>query len=93
MRQIASEYEYYENLLKAKSFSRDDLFKRDIIWSRSQGRVSGQLSKCLLQPLSSEEILKGAKAFEKDIEPGLDELGVQWYIQYWDVIGEELIKA
>ena len=69
------------------------MFKRDIIWSRIQHRVSVKLSECLLQPLSPQEILKAAKALAKDVCPGLDGLGVQWYIQYWDLIGEELTKA
>ena len=77
---------YYENLLKARPFSRDDLFKRDIIWSRIQHIVS-------VQPLSSQKTLKVAKALAKDVCPGLDGLGVQWYIQYWDLIGEGLTKA
>ena len=74
MRQIASNY--YENLLKARSFSRDDLFKRDIVWSRIQSRVSMQLSDCLLKPLSPQETLKVAKTLAKDVCPGLDGLGV-----------------
>ena len=65
----------------------------DIVWSTIQGRVSIQLSECLLKPLSPQETLKAAKALAKDVCPGLDGLGVQWYIQYWDLIGEELTKA
>ena len=91
MRQIASEY--YENLLKAQSFSTDDLDKRDIIWSRIQRRVSAQLYERLLLPLSTQEVFKAAKALAKDVCPGLDGLGVQWYLQYWDLIGEGLTKA
>ena len=91
MRQIASEY--YDNLLKAQSFFSDDLSKRDIIWSRIQHRVSVKLSKRLLQPLSPKEVVKVAKALAKDVCPRLDGLGVQWYIQYWDWIGDGLTKA
>ena len=91
MRQIASNY--YENLLKARPFSRDDLFKRDIVWSRIQSRVSIQLSECLLKPLSPQETLKAAKTLATDVCPGLDWLGVQWYIKHWDLIGEGLTKA
>ena len=80
MRQIASEY--YDNLLKAQSFSTDDLSKRDIIWSRIQHRVYVQLSECLLQPLSPQEVFKATKPLSKDVCPGLDGLGVQWYLQY-----------
>ena len=91
MRQIASDY--YETLLKARFFSGDDLLKRDIIWSGIHKRVSVQLAECLLQPLSSQEVSKALKALAKDVCPGLDGLGVQWYIQYWDLIGDGLTKA
>ena len=91
MRQIASDY--YETLFKATSFAGDDLVKRDTIWSRIRKRVSVQLSECLLQPLSSQEILKAVKTLAKDVCPGLDGMGVQWYIQYWDLIGGGLTKA
>ena len=91
MRQIASDY--YETLLKARSFSEDDLIKRDIIWSKIHNRVYLQLIDCLLQPLNSQELFKAAKALAKDVCPGLDGLGVQWYIQYWDLIGDGLTKA
>ena len=60
MREIASHY--YETLLKARSFSEDDLIKRDIIWSKIQNRVSRQLLDCLLQPLNSQEVFKDAEA-------------------------------
>ena len=46
-----------------------------------------------MQPLSPQEVFKAAKALAKDVCPGLDGLGVQWYIKYWDLIGEGLIKA
>ena len=46
MRQIASDY--YETLLKARSFSEDDLIKRDIIWSKIHKRVSIKLIDYLL---------------------------------------------
>ena len=72
---IASEY--YDNLLTAHSFSSDDWFKRDIIWSRIQHIVS-------VQPLSSQKTLKVAKALAKDVCPRLDGLVVQWYILYWE---------
>ena len=91
MRQIASDY--YETLLKARSFSEDDLIKRDIIWSKIHKRVSVKLIDYLLQPLTSQEVFKAAKALAKDVCPGLDGLGVQWYIQYWDLIGDGLTKA
>ena len=55
--------------------------------------MSVQLSECLLQPLSSQEILKAVKTLAKDVCPGLDGMGVQWYIQYWDLIGGGLTKA
>ena len=91
MRQIASNY--YETMLKARSFSKNDFFERDIIWSRIHYRVSIQLSGCLLQPLNSQEVLKAAKALVKDVCPCLDGLRVQWYIQYWDLMGDGLSKA
>ena len=91
MRQIASEY--YDNLLKAQSFSIGDLAKRDIIWSRIQHKVPVQLSERLLQPLSPQEVFKAAKSLAKDVCPGLDGLSVQWYLQYWDLIGEGLTRA
>ena len=91
MRQIASDY--YEALLKARPFSEADMVKRDIIWSRVQNRVSGNLLRCLLQPLSTQEVFKAVKALAKDVCPGVDGLGVQWYIQYWDLIGDGLTKA
>ena len=80
-------------ILKARSFSEDDLIKRDIIWSKIQNRVSVKLIDYLLQPLNSLEVFKAAKALAKDVCPGLDGLGVQWYIQYWDLIGVGLTKA
>ena len=91
MRQIASNY--YETMLKARSFSKNDFFERDIIWSRIHYRVSIQLSGCLLQPLNSQEVLKAAKALVKDVCPRLDGLGVQWYIQYWDLIGDQSLST
>ena len=63
MRQIASEY--YDNLLKAQSFSTDDLSKRDIIWSRIQHTLSVQLSERLLQPLSPQEVLKQQSPYQR----------------------------
>ena len=91
MRQIASNY--YENLLKAISFSRYDLFKQDVVWSTIQSRVFIQLSECFLKPLSHQETVKAAKTLAKDVSLGLDGLGVQWYIKYWDLIGEGLTKT
>ena len=91
LRQITSNY--YENLLKVESFSRDDLFKRDIVWSRIPNRVPMQLLECLLKPLSPQETLKATKTLAKDVYPRLDGLGVQWYIKYWDLIGEGPTKA
>lgn len=74
MRQVA--FDYYDNFfLKSRSFSKDDLFKRNIIWSRIQNRVFVQLSERLLQPLSPQEVLKAAKAIPTDVCPGLDGLG------------------
>ena len=55
--------------------------------------MSVQLAECLLQPLSSQEVSKAIKALAKDVCPRLDGLGVQWYIQYWDLIGDGLTKA
>mgnify|MGYP006973869917 FL=1 len=63
MRQIT--FDYYETLLKARSFSENDFFKRQIIWSRIHNRVSIQLLGCLLQPLSSQEILKRRKPLQR----------------------------
>ena len=80
-------------ILKARSFSEDDLIKRDIIWSKIQNRVFVKLIDCLLQPLNCLEVFKAAKALAKDVCPGLDGLGVQWYIKYWDLIGDRLTKA
>ena len=91
MRQITSDY--YETLLKARSFFENDLFKRGVIWSSIHNRVSVQLSGCFLQRLSSQKVLKAAKALVKDVCPRLDGLGVQWYIQYWDLIGDQSLST
>ena len=44
-------------------------------------------------PLSPQEVSKVVKALAKDVCSGLDGSGVQWYIQYWDLIGDGLTKA
>ena len=47
----------------------------------------------LLAPLQPSEVLRAAKALGKDVCPGSDGMGVSWYIEYWDMIGNALTSA
>ena len=47
----------------------------------------------LLAPLQPSEVLRAAKALGKDVCPCSDGMGVSWYIEYWDMIGNALTSA
>ena len=91
MRDIASTF--YRHLLSANPIARNNLIKRDLVWDSVSNRVSVEMQIALLAPLQSSEVLLAAKALGKDVCPGVDGMGVSWYIEYWDLIGNVLTSA
>ena len=55
--------------------------------------VSFQMQTILFDPLQPSEVLVAAKALGKDVCPSIDGMGVSWYIEYWDMIGNVLTSA
>ena len=84
---------FYRNVLIAIPFLRNNLIKRDYVWSSVSNRVSSQMQVALLAPLQPLEVLFSTKALDKDVCLGIDGMGVSWYIEYWDMIGKILTSA
>ena len=91
MRDIASSF--YSHLLTAVPLSRNNVIKREVVWASVSNRVSLDMQTSLLAPLQPSEVLLAAKALGKDVCPGVDGMGVSWYIEYWDMIGNVLTSA
>ena len=91
MRDIPSSF--YHNLLTTAPLSRNSLIKREYVWASVSNRVSLQMQTILLAPLQPSEVLGASKALGKDVCPGSDGMGVSWYIEYRDMIGNALTSA
>ena len=91
MRDIATTY--YHQLLSAKSFSEEDLNKRQLVLETTQQKVTHVMASQLLQPFTDTEVWTTAKSLGKYVCPGKDAIGVVFYLHYWDLLGPILTRA
>ena len=80
MRDIATTY--YHQLLYAKSFSEEDLNKRQLVLETVQQKVTHVMAAQLLQPFTDTEVWTKAKSLGKNVCPGKDAIGVVFYLHY-----------
>ena len=56
-------------------------------------QVSFEMKMTLLAPLQPSEVLLATQALGKDVCPSVDGMGVSWYIECWDMIGNVLTST
>ena len=84
---------YYESLLSANTPSVETLQMRQKVWAATVVKVTSRISLQLLRPFSSFEILQAIKGVGPDVSPGVDGMGRDFFITYWDLIAEDLLAA
>ena len=48
---------------------------------------------CFLQPITGPEVDAVLRGFKKDKSPGPDGWPVEFFLAFYDLVGEELVKA
>ena len=79
-------------LLSAKSFSEEDLKKRQLVLETVQQKVTHVMASPLLQPFIDTEVWTAAKSLGKYVCLGKDAIGVVFYLHYWDLLGPILTR-
>ena len=91
MRELASRY--YEQLLSVDEVSQNVLEMRGIVFGTTKPCVTNRMVQTLLCPFASFEVLQALKSLGSEVCPGEDGLVRDVFLQYWDIIGDDLTSA
>ena len=91
MRDIATTY--YHQLLSAKSFSEEDINKRQLVIETVQQKATHAMASQPLQPFTNTKVWTTAKSLGKNVCLGKNAIGLVFYLHYWDLLGSTLTKA
>ena len=91
MRELASRY--YEQLLSTDEVSQNVLAMRGIVFGTTKPCVTNRMVQTLLCPFSSSEVLQALKSLGSEVFPGEDGLIRDVFLQYWDIIADDLTSA
>ena len=86
--------DYYESLLISTYIPNDEVLQmRQKVWTATSVKVTSLMSHQLLCPLSSFEILQPIIGIGIDVCPGVDGMGRDFFLIYWELIADDLLAA
>ena len=91
LREVATDF--YRDLLTTDPLVETQSVCRQQVWEHIQRRVTDPMRASLAQPFSAAELRDALRALPRDSCPGEDGLAPVFFLQYWDMLGEDLCRC
>ena len=93
-RKIMAEVEsYYTNLYKSEPLNLSANFLLSFLGNPGISKLSDEEATLCEGKLTVSECFKSLQSFQKNKSPGNDGLTVEFYIAFWDVVGDRLVDS
>ena len=90
---LNEEYRYYKNLYTSNLTNPNDYDFVEFFYSATLPKLTPQEADTCDSLLTKEECLASLKQFSKGKSPGTDGLTAEFYLAFWELLGQELVDS